>query len=412
MIKLLASCLSCLGLWAVTAQAEPAAVVAAATCTALVARVAEIPGTGPLFLRSYDDPKGDGAPADPALATAAFTYDNALAVIALVACGQEAEARRLGEALLAATDGPAGRAPRLRNTYRAGAQTDWPPPPLGWWDEAAKAWVEDPYQVGTATGNVAWAGLALLTLAEITGEDRFRRGAASLGRWAMADVEDHRAPAGFSGGVDGEAAGETRLGWKSTEHNVDLAALFGRLAAAEPGAGWAAPEALARGFVASQWQAGDGHFLTGTLPDGTTPNRATSGLDAQLWPLLLPAPPAEWQRALAYAQAAHGVAGGFDFNQDRDGLWLEGTAQAALVYRLAGDDATADRLLETIAGQVSPGGLVWATREAAITTGLAIGPHSRSDDFRYYRQPHLAATAWTALAATGWNPFSGPAFGP
>jgi hypothetical protein len=38
---------------------------------------------------------------------------------------------------------------------------------------------------------------------------------------------------------------------------------------------------------------------------------------------------------------------------------------------------------------------------------LAIGPDSIRDDFRYYRRPHLAATAWAALAATAWNPLTG-----
>jgi hypothetical protein len=42
-----------------------------------------------------------------------------------------------------------------------------------------------------------------------------------------------------------------------------------------------------------------------------------------------------------------------------------------------------------------------------LTTGLALSPASKIDDFYYYRLPHLGATAWAALAATGWNPFTG-----
>jgi hypothetical protein len=42
-----------------------------------------------------------------------------------------------------------------------------------------------------------------------------------------------------------------------------------------------------------------------------------------------------------------------------------------------------------------------------LTTGLGLSPASTTDDFYYYRLPHLGATAWAALAAVGWNPFTG-----
>ncbi len=169
---------------------------------------------------------------------------------------------------------------------------------------------------------------------------------------------------------------------------------------------WKKYTETARRFVESQWDAASGHFFVGTLPDGVTPNRATSGLDVQMWAQLLPDAPRAWQRAIAYAEREHGVAGGFDFNTDRDGLWLEGTAQAALVYRKLGREADAQKLFTTIAQQFSTGGFVYATREPRITTGLAVGPESTSADFYYYRRPHLGATAWAALAALNRNPFT------
>ncbi len=387
-----------------------ATAVAAKGCATLTSRLAAIPGGGPAFLPSYDSEHGVGKPLEPALATAAFTYDNALAAIALTACGKAEAARRIGDALLAAVDHDRMRSAlgggRLRNTYRAGRQDERPVPPNGWWDARQNRWLEDAYQVGTATGNVAWAALALLTLAERTGEPRYADGAARLGSWVAETMADERTPAGFAGGLHGFERAAEPLGWKATEHNTDLAAVFRRLA---PGArqDWRAREATARGFLEAMWDEERGCFLTGTLPDGTTPNRATSGLDAQLWPLLLPEAPAHWRRALAYAERAHGVPGGFDFNDDRDGLWVEGTAQAALVYRALGRGEEAERLLAVVGGQFSPGGYLWATREPQVTTGLAIGPASRTDDFLYYRQPHLGATAWAVLAATGWNPFTG-----
>jgi hypothetical protein len=114
-----------------------------------------------------------------------------------------------------------------------------------------------------------------------------------------------------------------------------------------------------------------------------------------------------WRASLRYVEAHHAVSGGLDFNDDRDGIWWEGTAQAALAYRAAGRAEEADRLLSAIAGQFSPSGFVWAASEVRLTTGLALSPASTIDDFYYYRLPHLAPTAWAALAATGWNPFTG-----
>jgi hypothetical protein len=377
---------------AVTLTMLAALPAAAEPCAVLAARVDAVPGAGPALLNSYDDTSA------PALRGAAFTYDNAAAAIALVACGRVPQATRIGEALAAAAlFDRSGEPGRLRNAYRAGPQAERPVPPMGWWDKGARRWLEDPYQVGSATGNVAWGALALLTVADATGQDRFRDAAAAAAGWAAGHGG---AGNGFSGGVQGWDGHAQVLGWKSTEHNVDLAAVFHRL-------GWREPERRARAFLDAMWAAGGGHFPTGTLPDGVTVNRKTSGLDAQLWPLLLDGAPAEWRRALNYAERVHGVNGGFDFNDDRDGLWVEGTAQAALAYTAVGRADKAAAMLATVSGQASPGGYAYATREPSITTGLAIGPDSTTDDFRYYRLPHLGATAWAALAGQGFNPFTG-----
>lgn len=361
-------------------------------CSAIQRRVDAVPGDAPLLLRSYD-----GADL-PALRTAAFTYDNALAVIALLGCGQRAQALRIGTALERA----ALLDTRLRNTYRAGAVTD-KVLPNGWWDAAQNRWVEDGYQSGTATGNVAWTALALLALHEATNDARWRDAAAKLATWIVANTRD--ASGGFTGGVDGFDAAPVKLGWKASEHAIDLVALFGWLAQVNAPGDWAAQAAHARRFLDSQWDDKGGRFFIGTLPDGRTPNYTTSALDVQWWSQLLPDAPERWRRAFAYAERVHVVDGGFDFNDDRDGLWLEGTAQAALAYRVAGKTDAARRCLTTIAAQFDTNGYVYATREPKITTGLAIGPASTSADAFYYRRPHLGATAWTALAALDRNPF-------
>jgi hypothetical protein len=313
-------------------------------------------------------------------------------VIALNACGARPQAARAGEALrqAATTD------TRLRNAYRAG--------PVGekvlrngWWDAAQQRWVEDGYQAGTATGNVAWAALALLALHHATHEAKWLDAARGLGRWVVAGQSDARGAGGFRGGVDGFDEAPVPLDWKSTEHALDLVALFDWLAAVDHG-GWEKPAAAARTFLAAQWDERAGRFAIGTGVDGVQPNVQTSALDVQLWSQLVPRAEPRWKRALAYAERTHAVDCGFDFDADRDGIWLEGTAQAALAYRVRGERAAANRRLACIAREFAPGGYVYATREPRITTGLAA-------DAYYFRLPHLGATAWAALAALDGNPY-------
>jgi len=375
--------------------AEPAAaLVAAKTCAALKARVDAVPGSGALFLRSYDGADGVGEAPVLALKSAAFVYDEALAVMVLIDCGALPQARRVGEALrfAATTD------TRLRNAYRAGP-VDGKLLRNGWWDEAQQRWIEDGYQAGTATGNVAWAALALLDLHDATHQAKWLDAARGLGRWVVANEADARGVGGFRGGLNGFDDAPQPLEWKSTEHALDLVALFDRLAVLDHGRDdWAAHAAMARRFVDAQWDKGDGHFLIGTGVDGVQANLKSSALDVQLWSQLLPQAAPDWKRALIYAERAHGVDCGFDFNADRDGIWLEGTAQAALAFRVRGDRAAADTRLGCIAREFAPGGYVYATREPRISTGLGIGAY-------YFRLPHLGATAWAALAALDRNPY-------
>src|SRR5476649_236997 len=149
---------------------------------------------GPVFLPSY--PTVTSGP----LQGAAFLYDNAVATIALVACGESDKAARIGEAMLAALnqdrywhDG------RLRNGYLAGPVGAGPVKLAVWWDDKQNMWVEDRYQVGSDSGNMAWAILALLALDQSTGDHRYRDGAARIAEWT-AQWRSRRGPGGFTGG--------------------------------------------------------------------------------------------------------------------------------------------------------------------------------------------------------------------
>ncbi|AOJ06848.1 hypothetical protein WS71_05595 [Burkholderia mayonis] len=378
----------------------------AAGCKTLTERVAAVPGSGPVFLGSYEPAPG-GAALAPALTQAAFVYDNALASVALVACRRPDEARRIADAILQASRQDRHyHDARVRNAYRAGALPPGAAPLPGWWDAPSKRWFEDAYQAGTATGNVAWAALSLLAVHEATHDERYLDGAAALMRWVDPGRLDAAAPAGYVGGEFGHEPRPIRQGWKSTEHNVDAYAVFHWLAERTGEARWRAAAERARGFVAAMWDAREGRFLIGTRDDGHSPNIGPSALDASLWPLLaIPDAPADWHRSLAWVERAHRIDGGYGFNAHPDGIWTEGTGQAALTLQAVGDDDKARPLWALLLAQRAPSGLLYATPEPRIRTGLSIGPTSTTEDFYYFHLPHLGATAWAVLAAAGWNPF-------
>lgn len=393
---------------AATARADPRADLARTTCAGLDRAVASQPGGGPVLLASYRVP-ADGPPAVAALRDVAFTYDNALAAIALFACGKPASARRIAEALVVATTtDPAFRDGRVRNAYRAGPLVDGKPTMPGFWSRARNVWIQDDYQVGTATGNVAWAALALLDAYRRTHEATDLAAARRLLDWTRTNAFDGNAPAGFVGGYLAGPNGPMREGWKSTEHHVDLAAAWIALDRAAPDAEARRQAAIAGDFVRAMWDAKEGRFLIGTGPDGRTVDHDHSGLDASVWPLIaMPNPPSDWSRVLAFVDGAHGIGGGYGFRRGAEGVWTEGTAQMASVFLLRGLPARARTLWPVLARQDDGDGWLFATPEARIRTGLAIGPDSVTDDFYYYHLPHLGATAWAAIAATGVNPFVG-----
>ncbi|CCE01364.1 hypothetical protein [Bradyrhizobium sp. STM 3809] len=375
-------------------------------CPGLVQAVGPgLRGRDAAFIRSYEP--GAGEEALPlGLSTTAFTYDNALVAIALVACGQVDQARTIGNALMqAATYDRTFDDGRLRNAYRAGPLGRGAALLPGWWDDQKNIWGEDPAQDGTATGNVAWAALALLTLHQATGEADYLSGAKRLMDWIIAHASN--GSEGFSGGFHGYDPQQVRLTWMSTEHNTDVYAVASWLFRLTSAPRYRDAAQTARRLLDRSFR-GD-HFLLGTKPDGSPADADLLALDVQLWPWMAVPDTPDWRKALGFAQAHLAVDDGFDFNGDRDGVWVEGTAQAALAYRMVGDAAASERLLAGLRNDRTASGLLNATRSARVSTGLSIDPSGASTipDFFYYKRPHLGATAWAVLAETGWNPFTG-----
>ncbi len=383
--------------------------LAQTTCGALHTAAASVPGQGPMLLPSYPGlPPGTVR----ALENVAFVYDNALAGIALTACGEPAQARRIADALLlAASHDPSFKDGRLRNAYRAGAITDGKVELPGYWQTQGNYWSQDPYQVGTATGNVAWAALLMLTVYDGSHDRRYLDGAVAQLRWIQAHTLG-TAPPAYEGGLFGYDNAQSPQHWKATEHNLDVHAAATWAARDSGDAALMQQARIAGDFVTSMWDPREHRFLVGTLDDGKTLSRDKSAIDAQVWPLLAFNPhPAEWDQVWPWIESQHRSGEGYGYRRQPDGMWTEGTAQVATAL-LASGKAVPDTLWRLLLAQRGPGGMLYATPQSRIATDFAIGPTSTYADFFYYHQPHLGATAWAALAAKGWNPFTGRPIAP
>jgi hypothetical protein len=372
-----------------------------------------------LPLQSLSPPVGDF---DFVLRNAAFTYDNALAILAFLAHGSPDSLRRarlVGDALIYAsrhdrtyTEG------QLRDAYAAGdiaLPPGWTPngkkgtvPIPGFFDEEQQTFFEIE-QRGMSTGNEAWAMLALLALHRKTGEPRYLAAALRLGRFVRKFEAADGTYQGFRGGLDDPESNPKPRPWASTEHNLDVFAAFSALAKLDADPAWREGADHAGAFVEAMWHAGRRCILTGTLdPDQRNEKAGQLPVDCQAWSVLaIPGILARHPPLLGCAERNHRTTDqgftGFDFNEDRDGVWFEGTAHMAVAYALAGRERDAERLRATLrrAQTTAPfgdsKGLAAAARDG-LTTGF---------DFRFFRRLHVGATAWNVFAQLRFNPFYG-----
>jgi hypothetical protein len=378
--------------------AGQASAAALPTACAYLSKTMDAQSTGPLFLVSY--PTVTSGP----LHRAAFLYDNAVAAIALVACGESRQSARIGDAILTALehdrywhDG------RLRNGYLAGPIGPGPVKLAGWWDSKQNMWVEDRYQVGSDNGNMAWAILALLALDRATGDHRYRDGAVRIGGWVK-QWRRKDEPGGFAGGTFAHEPTPVVEAWKSTEHNTDLVAAFTGLAQATGDGAWLAEARAAQKFVRAMWRPECGCFAVGTAEDGKTRNLFLA-LDAQTWPLLA-IPGAAARNKAAMAPNSLRDEDGFAYSEAKEGLWTEGTAQVALLLELSGRDDEAVGFMKAVNAMRAADGSYYAASVRELPTGFMLETDP-TQPRQYFHVAHLAAVSWAAIAERQFNPFTG-----
>ncbi|MGW0611417.1 Tat pathway signal sequence domain protein [Streptomyces sp. NPDC002788] len=432
----------------------PAQAVAAGSAGA---RPASAPARGHAFLASAMDAYPDHGSVrltqsytdQAGLFSTAFTYDNALAILAHLATRTHdglSRARALGDALLyAQLHDPGHDDGRLRQAYNVGPYTfyDGSPQPDGFVRADGTANVGTQFGfTGTAVGDMAWAGIALSALARRTGARRFLTGAVRIGEWIERTGRTDEPLGGYKFGVDGA---NQKLPFTSTEHNTDLICLFGRLARLTGDRVWLERRGRAEEFVKRMWEPAGGFFHTGTN-DGVTVNKSPIPEDTQTWTYLAFGSRARgYSRSLDWAAAELAVLDhsgrpnssvpegqsyeGVTFSSasllanedapiaagqpkpDRNGVWFEGTAHLALALRkrgARGDEARARRLIasteqaqDLLGGGQTVGGKTLPERCGVVS---ASSPLDTGFGFGYYPYRHTGATAWYVMAATRFNP--------
>jgi hypothetical protein len=257
--------------------------------------------------------------------------------------------------------------------------------------------------------------IALLALFERTGEQAYLNAARNLGNFIRTFRNDTGTYQGFQAGLDNypESPGVTRRNYASAEHNIDVAAAFTTMARITGEAQWLADARHARKFLEAMWEPQKGCFRAGTInPDtlNTVPDQLP--LDVQPWGVLATQDVlALHPQVLRCPEQNHMTVSdgfnGFDFNNDKDGVWFEGTAQMAVAYALTGQRAKAESLRAELlrAQQTQPFGdglgLVAASHDG-LTTGFKL---EEDIPFLYFRRRHIGANSWNVFAQLGLNPY-------
>jgi hypothetical protein len=375
----------------------------------------------------------------------AFIYDNALLALAYLARGQAgdiARAKVIGDAILYAQHiDPAGDG-RFRQAYFAGVADSsgvYVTPGLSFFQ-------------GSAVGDVAWPGIALAMLYARTGVKAYLDGALRAANFIETTTRDdvNVPPGGYYFGN-----GQTN---KSTEHNIDVYALYTMLAALSGNSFWLNGAQHAKAFVQAMFDSPSGHFWTGTS-DATHIFFNNSPEDCQTWSYLAFRDPnysvsIDWVKTnLATTDTSFAFNNGWanntalklrvsgmtfaslsklgtvlgDGSVDADAVWLEGTGHliAALLFRrlpanqdipsFHGDLDLANFLLEnaqvaqnslgagqTVNGQPLVVGQGLTASTSILNTGFG---------FNYFPYLHIGATAWYLMGALGNNPMRLPSRG-
>ena len=378
----------------------------------------------------------DTFPPDAYSMLTAYTYDNALMLLAFLSTGDPTDAARaklLADSLVWAQqhddqNDQFGEG-RIRNSYYA--------------DDLATGTTNgnngnvarhnyDESGNGAGPGNMSWAMIALLNYYQKYGGHQYEDAALLMGQWIYDNWYDTRGAGGYTAGYNGWPPSDAEvLTYKSTEHNIDVYVAFMKLYKVTQDPTWQQRAMHAKAFVVSMWNDSGAFFYTGTMDDGITINTSNYPVDVMPWGYLAMGEVNKYGRGLASALANHYVSEtvcghkfeGIDFkipsHDATDGFWCEGTGQMVtawwqLYYSSKGSmrsNAYTDALkyqkqlrnVQLYACRADHEGIVAALHDD-VATGFDLptgGP------WYYYNRLHVGATSWFIFSEQQWNPYWG-----
>jgi hypothetical protein len=373
---------------------------------------------------------------------AAYTYDQALVLLALLARGDHdgrERARLLANAFIEAKDHDPGfhgsdKEGQLRNGYRSGKLLNggYIRIPYGQNPSQQDEEVEDQISAGTDTGAIAWAALALvqahLMLERHQGKRVYLDAALALGNWIIIHtrVDDQRT-GGFDAGMHGfpPPRNQFRETQRSTRYNIDIAVLFDHFAVIDNDNAitWKKQAENARSFVyRMRANGGEQYYRIGTKATGDNSHSnivvgSPVTLDVQTSIVLQSRdhnPSADDVDAFNWAlkNCTGSTKDTYDYNcKDHDGAWFEGMAKVVVALHWLSRDNDAKLILDKLHdAQLKVGsaaGAMPAASKCGLTTGLALvfRPSGITLPWNISNWPHIGTTAWFIFAELGKNPY-------
>jgi hypothetical protein len=328
-----------------------------------------------------------------------YLYDSDVMIIALLKRGNTTDISRaeiLGNALVYAQAHDTAGDGRVRNSYHMNPFIS----------SSGALNVND---TGSATGVMAWTGMALVQLYHSTGTVSYLTAAESLATYIQNNTYSTTGSGGYMAGLN--AAG-TKLTNKATEHQIDLYSLFTMLASASGNSIYTTDATHAYNELMAMWNATGGYYYIGTISDGVTLDITDDPTpeDIQTWSYLA-TKLASHQGSIDWAMSNLAVTAGsfsgieFDTGDHGSGVWFEGTAHmaAALRIRYASGDATnAATLVDDLENAQSYG----PNNDGEGIISSSINGLEADGSPQYYSALHVGATAWYCLVAEWGNPFS------
>ena len=331
---------------------------------------------------------------DPLIASASYTYENALTALALMAAGDFDRAKGLLDVFVDCMENDGEFNDRFRNAYAVGNAGELP----GYWNDAQKAWLQDAYQVGAGTKSSAAAAVALLTGYQNSPDEGYLNTAVSAVDWVIDNCQDSNPgfTAGYNGWPNAETPGAvTVLTYKSTSDNIWMYAACKMLADLTGWDKYSEAATSAYSFVTEKmYTPGDSRFFQGTVDDGSTPASDLVLVDVQALAALC----MDNDSGMNNIKQAAASDGGYSYdNSNKSGSWLEGTAIAALAWKEIGETEKAESVLNAMQKFQLPSG---AFPQASV-------PELLTGELRVLNDwPTTGAAAWFIMAVNGYNPFS------